>query len=137
MTSAVIVGGGSGIGAAVARAYRAEAINPLVWDVAGQPDIESDVTDERSVGDALARTIALIGVPDELTITAGVGRSGLLLDETVESWDAVMAVNVRGVFLCTKHALPLLRRAGGGSIINVSSTDGFWADCRRTAATCR
>jgi NAD(P)-dependent dehydrogenase (short-subunit alcohol dehydrogenase family) len=129
MTSAVIVGGGSGIGAAVARAYRAEAINPLVWDVAGQPDIECDVTDERSVGDALARTIALIGVPDELTITAGVGRSGLLLDETVESWDAVMAVNARGPWLVMRAAAQAMIDSGRpGSIVATSSVSARLVD---------
>jgi NAD(P)-dependent dehydrogenase (short-subunit alcohol dehydrogenase family) len=46
-------------------------------------------------------------------------------DRTVEEWDRVMAVNARGVFLGTKHAIPAMRRAGGGSIVNISSVAGI------------
>ncbi len=69
-----------------------------------------------------------LGRLDVLVNNAAVELEARLEETSVTQWDHVMAVNVRGVFLCTKHALPLLRRAGGGSIINVSSVDGFWAE---------
>src|SRR5688572_8600570 len=97
--TSVIVGGASGIGAAVAAAARASGQKVVVWDVAGTYDVACDVADPASIDDAMARTRELIGAPREVTITAGVGHSALLMDESVANWDRVMAVNTRGPWL--------------------------------------
>jgi NAD(P)-dependent dehydrogenase (short-subunit alcohol dehydrogenase family) len=68
----------------------------------------------------LAREGASVAVTDVLD---GVNKPTDQI--TVEEWDRVIAINVRGVFLCTKHAIPHLRRAGGGCIVNLSSIYGI------------
>ena len=63
---------------------------------------------------------------DILVNNAGIaGATKPTHEITEEEWDHVQAVNVKGVFFCTKHAIPFLRRAGGGSIINLSSIYGL------------
>lgn len=126
---AVVVGGGSGIGAAVAAAYLDAGRKPLVWDIAGKHDVECDVRDVEAVKDALARTIERAGVPTELTITAGVGHAGLLLDESIEDWDRVMAVNVRGPMLVMRTVARALIDAGEpGSMVTTSSVSARLVD---------
>ena len=95
----VIVGGGSGIGAAVVAAYRAAGVTPVVWDIAGERDVECDIRDPDAIDPALAQTLERAGVPTELTITSGVGHGVPLLDESVDDWDRVIAVNTRGPWL--------------------------------------
>jgi NAD(P)-dependent dehydrogenase (short-subunit alcohol dehydrogenase family) len=98
--AAVVVGGASGIGAAVAARYRGAGREVITWDVQAPADITCDVTDEQQIDDALAATIAnCAGVPTELTVTAGVGHSGLLTEITRAEWDRVLAVNVTGPWL--------------------------------------
>jgi NAD(P)-dependent dehydrogenase (short-subunit alcohol dehydrogenase family) len=68
-----------------------------------------------------------------------VNNAGILLRKSIEEtteddWDRIMAVNVKGVFLGTKHAIPAMRRAGGGSIINISSTAGLVGSPGTTSA---
>jgi meso-butanediol dehydrogenase/(S,S)-butanediol dehydrogenase/diacetyl reductase len=65
---------------------------------------------------------------DVLVNNAGVIRLGTAESTSVEVWDEVLAVNLRGAFLCIRAAIPHLRRAGGGSIVNVSSIDASWAE---------
>jgi NAD(P)-dependent dehydrogenase (short-subunit alcohol dehydrogenase family) len=126
---AVVVGGGSGIGRAIVEAYQAAGQRPLVWDIAGRRDVECDVTDPESVRDALAHTMARAGIPDQLSITAGIGHSGLLVDETVDSWDQVMAVNARGPWLAMRAvAQALIEEKRGGSMVATSSVSAHLVD---------
>lgn len=126
---AVIVGGGSGIGRAIADAYRSEGVTPLVWDIAGSPDVHCDVTDPAAVDAALAETLARAGLPDHLTITAGVGHAGLLLDETVENFDRVLSVNTRGPWLVMRAVARALIEAGRpGSMVATSSVSAHLVD---------
>ena len=74
---------------------------------------------------AIAATVSEFGKLDILVNNAGVSASGRVEDVTVECWDRVMAINAKGVFLGTKAAIPEMRRAGGGSIINISSQLGL------------
>ena len=90
--SGLVVGGASGIGAAVADRYRVEALPVTVWDINGDYDVECDVSDPESVDAATRVMLDSVGVPDELTVTAGIGHSGLLFDAPAEAWDRVMAV---------------------------------------------
>jgi NAD(P)-dependent dehydrogenase (short-subunit alcohol dehydrogenase family) len=73
----------------------------------------------------VAATLARFSKLDVLVNNAGIGGTGKVEDTTVEEWDRVMEVNVKGVFLGTKAAIPELRRSGGGSIINISSQVGL------------
>jgi NAD(P)-dependent dehydrogenase (short-subunit alcohol dehydrogenase family) len=125
----VVVGGGSGIGRGIAESYKAKGATPLVWDIAGPYDIECDVADPTSVKNALTRTVERGGVPDQLSITAGIGHSGLLLEETVESWDRVMAVNTRGPWLVMRTvAQALIDQGTTGSIVATSSVSAHLVD---------
>ena len=98
--SAVVVGGASGIGAAVVARYRDAGRAVVVWDVKGGADVECDVSDEAQVDAALAATLDRLDAPaTELTVTAGIGHSGLLTEIDRAEWDRVLAVNVTGPWL--------------------------------------
>ncbi len=84
-----------------------------------------DVTNEDSWADAISTTVARFGKLDILVNNAGIGAAGLVENTTAADWDRVMEVNAKGVFLGTKTAIPALRQAGGGSIINISSQLGI------------
>jgi len=102
VTLALVVGGGSGIGAALAAAHLAAGTATVVWDVAGERDVTCDVTDPGAVDAAVVETRERWGVPDWVTVTAGVGHGGLLTDVAPEDFDRVMAVNTRGPWLCLR-----------------------------------
>ncbi len=130
----VVVGGASGIGAAVVAAERAASAVVLAWDVAGSYDVECDITDPASIDDAMAQTLERIGVPAEVTITAGVGHAGMLLDESVDDWDHVMAVNARGPWLVMRAmARAMVDASVPGSIVATSSVSAHLVD--RSMAT--
>ena len=84
-----------------------------------------DVTSEAQWNSAIAATVSEFGKLDVLVNNAGVGATSMIEDTTVEEWDRVMNINAKGVFLGTKVAIPEMRRAGGGSIINISSQLGL------------
>jgi NAD(P)-dependent dehydrogenase (short-subunit alcohol dehydrogenase family) len=127
--AAVVVGGASGIGAAVVAAERASGRNVLVWDVAGSYDVKCDVADPASVNEAMAQTRVRIGVPAEVTITAGVGHSALLVDESVDDWDRVMAVNTRGPWLVMRAmAQAMIEASLEGSMVATSSISAHLVD---------
>ena len=85
-----------------------------------------DTTDEVAVATVLAGVVAEFGKMDVLVNNAGIAGADKPTHElTVAEWDRVMNVNVKGVFLCTKHAIPHMQRNGGGSIVNLSSIYGL------------
>ena len=84
-----------------------------------------DVTDEDQWVEAVAATVEEFGGLDVMVNNAAVGGAGSIEETTVEGWNRVMAVNVTGVFLGTKVAIPEMRKRGGGSIINISSQMGM------------
>jgi NAD(P)-dependent dehydrogenase (short-subunit alcohol dehydrogenase family) len=98
--SAIVVGGASGIGEAVVARYRDAGREVFVWDVQDPADVKCDVTDPDQVDDALSASIARCAeVPTEVTVTAGIGHSGLLTEVSREEWDRVLAVNLTGPWL--------------------------------------
>jgi NAD(P)-dependent dehydrogenase (short-subunit alcohol dehydrogenase family) len=120
VTAAVVVGGASGIGAAVAERLAARDVAVVVWDLAGDPDVRCDITDPAAVEAAVAATLERIGPPDVVSITAGVGHGGMLLDAPADDWDRVVGTNAKGVWLAMRAlAHPMLGR--GGSIVVTSS----------------
>src|SRR3954469_24918468 len=132
----VVVGGASGIGAAVVEAERAAGTDALVLDIAGDHDVKCDVTDPVSIDEAVAETIARVGAPSQVTVTAGVGHSGMLLDLPVEEWDRVIAVNTRGPLLVMRAFARAMIDAGSpGSFVAVSSVSARLVD-RSMGAYC-
>jgi NAD(P)-dependent dehydrogenase (short-subunit alcohol dehydrogenase family) len=134
----LITGGGSGIGRASALLFAAEGAHVAVADIdraaaaetvrliaeAGgtAADFGVDVTDPDDT-EALARDVVeRFGRIDVLFNNAGIAGIGVLHETSVELWDRVFAVNVRGVFLVARAVLPAMIAAGRGSVINMSST---------------
>jgi NAD(P)-dependent dehydrogenase (short-subunit alcohol dehydrogenase family) len=128
---ALVTGAGSGIGEAVARALHAEGADVVLADAAGQrvralagelgsrtQAVTLDVRDE----DAVA---AAMGSLDVLVNVAGIGSTTNAPDTPLEVWENVFAVNVRGTFLCCKHAIPAMIERGGGAIVNIASVAGL------------
>ncbi len=133
---AVVTGGCGGIGSAICARFAAEGAEVYAADLEGSragetPGVtfhEHDVTSEESA----ERLIALVdrdhGRLDILVNAAGIEIEKTIEETSLEDWNRIFAVNVAGTFLTSKHALPLMRKAGGGSIINFGSYDGFIAD---------
>ena len=84
-----------------------------------------DVTDQTIWKEVVAATVSRFGKLDVLVNNAGVGGYSNLEETSESEWDRVMAINAKGVFLGTQAAIPEMRRAGGGSIINISSQLGL------------
>jgi NAD(P)-dependent dehydrogenase (short-subunit alcohol dehydrogenase family) len=125
----VVIGGSSGIGAAVVESERADGRAVLVLDIAGDYDIECDITDDTAVGIALQEVVRQVGVPPEVTITAGIGHSGQLFDVTVEEWDRVQVINTRGPLLAMRAFARSMIDAGvAGSIVATSSVNARLVD---------
>ncbi len=126
---AVVVGGGSGIGAALVAAYRAQGTTAVTWDVAGERDLTCDVTDPAAVERAVAETRERFGAPCSVTVTAGVGHGGLLLDVDPEDFDRVMTVNARGPWLCLRGWARVLQdESRPASLVAVSSISARLVD---------
>ena len=148
---ALISGGARGQGAAEARLFAREGGKVVIGDLL---DVEGmrvaaeiaelggealyvhlDVTKEEDWQSAVAAAVSTYGKLDVLVNNAGIWRRGRVEDTTVEDWDAVQNVNSKGVFLGTKAAIPEMRKAGGGSVVNISSTAGLVGGPRSTAYT--
>ena len=116
---AAVTGGARGLGAAIARRFRAEGARVVTLDLTGG-DIACDVAEEAQVAAAFAELTARHGRLDVLVANAGLvppWRELTALDMT--EWDRVFAVNVRGVALCLKHAVPLM--PAGGAVVAMGS----------------
>ncbi|MDP6804719.1 MAG: SDR family oxidoreductase [Rhodospirillales bacterium] len=133
---AVVTGGGSGIGAAIARAFadagsqvvvagrRMAPLQSLAAETGGLA-VATDVADEGQIAALFAKCEDAFGRLDILVNNAGVqGPIVAAEDMDAAAWDATMAVNVRGVMLCIKHALPALKKSRG-AIVNLSSRVGL------------
>jgi len=138
---ALISGGASGMGQSEATIFAREGARVVVGDIleaegkevvtriggaGGQAGFEKlDVTNEADWQAAVAAAVARFGKLDILVNNAGI--SGTYDPDTTSTaaWDRIMDVNAKGVFLGMKHAIPAMQRAGGGSIVNISSISGF------------
>jgi NAD(P)-dependent dehydrogenase (short-subunit alcohol dehydrogenase family) len=126
--SAVVTGGASGIGAAVAERLRKAGHDVTTWDLNGG-EIECDISDAESLSAALEETSATSGVPDRLVACAGIGASGLLVDQDPADWRRVIDVNLTGTWLTMRAvARAMIEQRTGGSIVAVSSISGTLAD---------
>ncbi len=138
---ALITGAARGQGAAEARLFAQEGAKVVLADVSDQEGslvaakiaeaggdalyVHLDVTDEHDWDRAIQSAVSSFGKIDILVNNAGIWRRGHVLETSSEQWDLVLGVNAKGVFLGTKAARPEMRKAGGGSIINISSTAGL------------
>jgi len=139
---AVVTGGALGIGRATVEVLAREGACVAIVDILEPEGTDLaasireaggvaqfwalDVTQEEDVRNVLAEIHDHFERLDILVNNAGISGTNAPTHEVSESdWDAVMDVNVKGVFLCTKHAIPYLREAGGGSIVNLSSIYGL------------
>jgi NAD(P)-dependent dehydrogenase (short-subunit alcohol dehydrogenase family) len=134
---AIVTGAGSGLGAAIAQALagggahcvlagRRPAALAEVGDKIGAAGgqatvVPTDVTDPQQVGRLAEGALAVAGRIDILVNSAGIFRLAPFEETSLELFDATLAVNLRGAFLCCRAVWPHMRRAGGGQIANVSS----------------
>jgi NAD(P)-dependent dehydrogenase (short-subunit alcohol dehydrogenase family) len=125
---AVVIGGASGIGGSVAGRLRTAQTTVVVWDRHEPADIACDISDPASVDAAVAATLDRVGVPAQVTITAGVGHSGALATTPPDEWDRVMGVNAKGVWLAMRGLGRIMFDAGQGSIVAVSSVSAQLVD---------
>lgn len=124
----MVIGGASGIGAAVVERQRALGGEVLVWDRTDDADVVCDIADPAQVDEAATATLERCGVPSVVTITAGVGHGGMLLDASADDWDQVMGVNAKGVWLAMRALARPMLEAGGGSIVVTSSVSARLPD---------
>jgi NAD(P)-dependent dehydrogenase (short-subunit alcohol dehydrogenase family) len=138
---AAVTGAGVGMGRATALRLAAEGAEVVALD--RDPDtaeatvdairsadgaarsITCDVTESVQVATAFARIEEELGGLDVLINVAGVARYGTVDEFSETDWDLVIDTNVKGTFLTVKHAVPLMRRRGGGAIVNAASTQAF------------
>ncbi len=137
----LISGASRGIGEAIARCFAAEGASVVIGDVLETEghrvvnDIQAsggdacfarlDVTNEADWQQAVGLAVQQFGALNILVNNAGTGNPGTVEDVSLEEWNRVMGVNSTGVFLGTKTAIPALRQAGGGAIVNMSSQLGL------------
>ena len=134
---AIVTGGASGIGAAIAAAFHAEGARVVIADIDAQKAqaaaagygerglaIGVDVTREAQVVAAVEATLQRFGRIDILVNNAGIMRKSYVRDMAEELWSQVLAVNLTATFLCSKAALPAMIEAKRGRIINIASIAG-------------
>lgn len=133
--TAFVTGGCGGIGRAICTRFAAEGARVMAADLAPWEDapedvriVSYDVTSEDAAIDGMARIARHWGCLDILVNAAGIEIEKTIEDTTLEEWNRSFAVNVTGMFLTCKHALPVLRKSDGASVINFGSYDGFIAD---------
>ena len=145
---AVVTGGARGIGLAIGQRFLADGHRIALLDIDGEtlgrtavmlndPDhvlaIHCDVSKEQQVKAAVADVVATFGRIDVLINNAGVAVFKPILETSFEEWRYVMDTNLDGAFLCTQACAPVMRKSGGGAIVNIASISGLRASTLRVA----
>jgi len=137
---ALITGGGSGLGRASAIRLASEGAAIAIADISPEGGretcsqieeiggkavfISADVTKSADAERMVAETVKELGRLDVLFTSAGVGAGGTVVDTDEEYWDRVVNLDLKGVYLSAKFAIPEMRKVGGGAIVNISSIGG-------------
>ena len=138
---AIITGGAHGMGAEECRIFAREGAKVVIADILEQEGkqveaevaeaggdamfVRLDVTSEDDWRSAVDAAVARYGKLDTLVNNAGIARPHTPEDLRTEDWDDLMNINAKGVFLGMKYAIPEMQKAGGGSIVNISSISGI------------
>ncbi|MFQ5762294.1 MAG: SDR family NAD(P)-dependent oxidoreductase [Candidatus Bathyarchaeia archaeon] len=139
--TAIVTGAGSGIGRAIALAFAEEEADLVVNDINRQKServaaecrrlgsealaVKADVSSEPEVARMIKATVRRLGRVDILVNNAGIiNKPYPLMDLSSEEWDRIMAVNLKGAYLCSKHVLPVMLKQKCGRIINIASQLG-------------
>ncbi|VAW16930.1 3-oxoacyl-[acyl-carrier protein] reductase [hydrothermal vent metagenome] len=137
---AIITGGARGIGKAVSELFAQEGATVIIWDLLKQGTITAkeindkggkaefqkiSVTDKEAVQKAMAEIHTKYGKIDILINNAGITRDKTLQKMSEEEWDAVIDVNLKGVFLCAQAVVPYMKKAGYGRIVSAASNVGL------------
>ena len=138
---ALISGGARGMGATEAKMFAREGAKVVIGDVLEEEGrkteaeinetggecifVRLDVTDESQWLNAVSEAESRYGKLDILVNNAGIARISNVEETSESEWDLVMGINAKGVFLGTKIAIPEMRKAGGGAIVNISSQMGL------------
>lgn len=139
--TAIVTGGGSGIGEGVALMLAHEGANVVICgrrlaslervraDIEAQGGsclaVQADVSDADDVQKVVRAAVEAFGTVDVLVNNAAVDGGGLIHEHSIEEWDRIMAINLRGPFLMARAVLPLMRAQQRGHIINISSESGL------------
>lgn len=137
----VMTGGASGVGRACAHEFAAQGASVVIGDtdaaggesLAGELGdrgrfVACDVSSDGDCARLMNAAAAAFGRIDAVMSNAGIEGNGTVETCAEDTWDRVLAVNLKGMFLVAKHALAHLRRAGGGAILNTSSVAAFWGE---------
>jgi len=138
---AIVTGSGVGIGRAIATTFAREGARVVVADLdeeAGRETVaaiqagggeacfaHTDVSQVKDTQRLVETALSAYGRLDVLVNNAGVYTRGDVVSTSVETWNRLLSINLTGVFLCCKAAIPALRQAGGGAIVNISSSVGW------------
>lgn len=130
---AAVTGGTGGIGKAICQRFLREgatvyALDRDEKDLDGVRVLKMDITNPQQVDTTFSQIAEQSEKLDILVNAAGIEIEKTIEDTSLEEWNHIFAINVTGTFPASKSALPLMRKAGGGSIINFGSYDGFIAD---------
>jgi NAD(P)-dependent dehydrogenase (short-subunit alcohol dehydrogenase family) len=134
---AVITGSGRGIGKGIALSFAEEGAKVVIATIEEEEGlllerelknqgidalfIQTDVSSEQSIGEMVMKTVNFFGRIDILVNNAGITLFKSLIDSTLDDWENVINIDLRGTFLCSKYVVPYMIEAGRGSIINISS----------------
>ena len=139
--TAIITGGGRGIGKAIAESFARRGANIVIVDVnldiametASELEktgvkslaMKADVSNSTDVANIFENTLKEFGKVEILVNNAGITRDGLLMRMKEEDWDAVMNINLKGTFLCSKEAVKVMSKQRYGRIVNIASVVAF------------
>lgn len=134
----VVTGGAKGIGEGCVRVFHRESANVVIFDKDTKSAsklqeelgervyvVECDVSKESEVKRAIMQTKDKFGEIDVLINNAGILKYASVTESSAEDWDSILNINVKGAFLCAKHAIPSMQKKGGGIVINISSAQAF------------
>ena len=141
---AVVTGTATGVGRGIAEHFARAGAKVLLCDVAAEAGravadglaaegletefVAADVSDPEAAKSLIDTAVERWGSLDILVNNAAIQVEKTLEDTEPEDWETLMSVNLRGVYACSRPAIPAMRASGGGSIINMASVNGFWME---------